>query len=152
MKKMNWLPILAAGAVLCGCGSSEAKAVDTGKLADSLLNNITYDEELTEVKADEIENYIVLEDGVEAVMYMGSGSTAESVAVFTAGDEDTARKQKTNVENYLADQKSAFKDYMPDEAARIEDAVVEAEGRYVVMCVSGDSDQAEEIIDQAFDD
>lgn len=151
MKKMKLLPVFVAGAVLCGCGTSAAKNVDTEELVNALLDEISYDEELTEIETDTIGNYVLLEDGVDAVMYMGSGATAESVAVFTADDEESALKQSTNVENYLADQKSAFKDYLPDEAKRIEDAVLVTEGNYVVLCVSGDSEKAQEIIDQSFE-
>lgn len=148
--------LLMVAATICltlgaatGCGS-KAKTIDASALAGSLSKDISYDEELKEVNAEDVTNYVSLEDKVEAVMYMSSGSTAEEVAVFTAEDEETAKKMQTNVENFLTDQKNSFKDYIPAEASRIDEAVIEQKGNYVVLCVSGDSDKAKEIINEAF--
>lgn len=83
-------------------------------------------------------------------MYMGSGSTAEEVAVFTAPDEETARTTEENVQSFLDDQSDSFEKYIPEETKRISNAVLEQKGKYVVLCVSGDSDKAKEIIEKAF--
>jgi len=39
---------------------------------------------------------------------------------------------------------------VPEETKRIGNAVLEQKNQYVVLCVSGDSDQAKEIIEKAF--
>ena len=88
--------------------------------------------------------------GVDAIMYMGSGSTAEEVAVFTAPDEETARTTEENVQSFLDDQSDSFEKYIPEETKRISNAVLEKKGKYVVLCVCGDSDKAKEIIEKAF--
>jgi hypothetical protein len=139
---------LIAG-MMAGCGSN-AVSIDANALAHSLVSEISYSQDLDELSESEISNYIIIEDGVEAIMYMSSGSTAEEVAVFTAPDANTAATMKSNVEAFLDDQESSFEDYIPEEAKRIEDAVLEQNGNYVVLCVSGDSDKAEEIMNQAF--
>lgn len=136
--------------MLAGCGGSKSATVDTSALAKSLTSEITYENDLNEIDADTIENYIAVEEGVEGSMYMSSGSTAEEVAVFTAPDSETAKKMESNVEAFLSDQKASFKDYIPEEAARIDEAVLVQDGNYVVLCVSGDSDNAQKIIDKAF--
>ena len=100
---------------------------------------------------DEITNYIDVLDGVEGIMYMSSGSTAEEVVVLTTPDESAAQTMYTNVQQFLKDQRSSFEDYIPAEAKRIDDAVTVQKGNYVVVCVSGDSDKAKEIVDQAFE-
>ena len=84
-------------------------------------------------------------------MYMSSGSTAEEVVVLTTPDESAAQTMYTNVQQFLKDQKSSFEDYIPAEAKRIDDAVTVQKGNYVVVCVSGDSDKAKEIVDKAFE-
>lgn len=143
------IAMCAAVGMLTACGGKGA-SIDASALANSLVNDIAYDEELSELSADDITNYIDVEDGVEGIMYMSSGSTAEEVVVFTAQDANTAQTMLTNVEQFLDDQKSSFEDYIPAESKRIEDAVKVQKGNYVVVCVSGDSDQAKQIIDQAF--
>lgn len=155
MKKKNIFLKLAAicsmaSVLLLGCGSSSPVSVDTAALTTSLTSDISYDNELSELSEDDITNYVTVEDGVKGVMYMSSGSTAEEVAVFTAPDEATASTMKNNVQEFLNDQKTSFEDYIPEEAQRIDDAVLVVNGNYVILCVSGDSDKAQEIIDNAF--
>ena len=155
MKKKNiFLKLVAicsmASVLLLGCGSSSPVSVDTAALTTSLTSYISYDNELSELSEDDITNYVTVEDGVKGVMYMSSGSTTEEVAVFTAPDEATASTMKNNVQEFLNDQKTSFEDYIPEEAQRIDDAVLVVNGNYVILCVSGDSDKAQEIIDNAF--
>jgi hypothetical protein len=150
-----------AMAFLTGCGSSATdtestvtadgtQTVDIGTVADTLVNGIEYEDELTQLTEEELSYYVTLEDGVTGVMYMSSGSTAEEVAVFEAPDSSTAGLMKEHVEEYLADQRDSFEKYIPEEAERIDDAVVQQNGNYVVLCVSGDSDKAKSLISEAF--
>lgn len=151
MKKSGLIAVLAAGALLAaGCGSS-AKTIDAAELAESLVAEIEYDDTLEAVDEDTVSMYITIPDGVESVMYMGSGSTAEEVAVFTAPDEETAKTTLDNVQAHLDDQTDSFQDYLPEEAKRVGNAVLEQKGKYVILCVSGDSDSAKEIIEEAFE-
>ena len=151
MKKKSIIPalFLAGTLFLNGCGSS-VKTIDADALAKTHATEITYDDTLQELSDDEVSMYIDLPEGVDSVMYMGSGSTAEEVGVFTAEDADTAKSAMKNVQSYLEDQAKSFRDYTPEETKRIGNAVLEQKGPYVILCVSGDSDQAKEIIEKAF--
>ena len=144
MKKSGLITALAAGMILlAGCGSTQ-KDIDASALAKSLVSDITYDDQLEQIDEDDVSVK------VNTIMYMGSGSTAEEVAVFTAPDEETARTTEENVQSFLDDQSDSFEKYIPEETKRISNAVLEQKGKYVVLCVSGDSDKAKEIIEKAF--
>ena len=141
MKKSGFIATLAAGMILlAGCGSTQ-KEIDA---------DITYDDQLDQINDEDISYSIDVPKGVDAIMYMGSGSTAEEVAVFTAPDEETARTTEENVQSFLDDQSDSFEKYIPEETKRISNAVLEKKGKYVVLCVCGDSDKAKEIIEKAF--
>lgn len=143
---------LLAGTVMTGltaCGGS-AKEIDAGALAESLVNDIEYTAELSQISDEELEFFIDMEDGVTAVMYMSSGETAEEVAVFTAPDEETASTMKENVSAFLTEQADAFAAYEPETVNRIENAVLEQIGNYVILHVSDDTAKAQEMIEQAF--
>lgn len=171
MKKSGFTAVLAAFVLLAaGCGAGDAPEpengvqpgtetdaqagaeteIDAQALAESLVTGIDYDDALEAMEEDVAAMYFTIEDGVKTCLYMGSGSTAEEVAVFEAPDEETARAQLDNAQAYLDSQKEAVQDYQPEEAKRIEDAVLEQNGNYVVLCVSGDSAKAKEIIKEAF--
>ena len=150
MKKTGLLAVLTAGVLLfAGCGG-EAKTIDAQALAKSLATEIKYDDTLKELTADEISMLVDLPEDVDSVMYAGSGSTAEEAGVFTAKDSNQAKETMEDVQKYLDDQADSFQDYVPEETKRIGNAVLEQKNQYVVLCVSGDSDQAKEIIEKAF--
>ena len=150
MKKTGLLAVLTAGVLLlAGCGG-EAKTIDAQALAKSLATEIKYDDTLKELTADEISMLVDLPEDVDSVMYAESGSTAEEVGVFTAKDSNQAKETMEDVQKYLDDQADSFQDYVPEETKRIGNAVLEQKNQYVVLCVSGDSDQAKEIIEKAF--
>ena len=150
MKKTGLLAVLTAGVLLlAGCGG-EAKTIDAQALAKSLATEIKYDDTLKELTADEISMLVDLPEDVDSVMYAGSGSTAVEVGVFTAKDSNQAKETMEDVQKYLDDQADSFQDYVPEETKRIGNAVLEQKNQYVVLCVSGDSDQAKEIIEKAF--
>ena len=149
MKKKGLLAGLMPAAVfMAGCGT--AKTIDATELAKALATEITYDDTLGELDQDEISMYMDIPEGVESVVYMGSGSTAEEVGVFTAKDSGTAKDTLDNVQEYLDDQQESFEDYKPEEAKRVGSAVLEQKGNYVFLCVSGDSDTAKKVIEEAF--
>ena len=150
MKKTGLLAVLTAGVLLfAGCGG-EAKTIDAQALAKSLATEIKYDDTLKELTADEISMLVDLPEDVDSVMYAGSGSTAEEVGVFAAKDSSQAKETMEDVQKFLDDQADSFQDYVPEETKRIGNAVLEQKNQYVVLCVSGDSDQAKEIIEKAF--
>ena len=150
MKKTGLLAVLTAGVLLlAGCGGA-AKTIDVQALAKSLATEIKYDDTLKELTADEISMLVDLPEDVDSVMYAGSGSTAEEVGVFTTKDSNQAKETMEDVQKYLDDQADSFQDYVPEETKRIGNAVLEQKNQYVVLCVSGDSDQAKEIIEKAF--
>lgn len=149
-KKTGLLAVLTAGVILlAGCGGA-AKTIDAQALAKTLATEIKYDDTLKELTADEISMLVDLPEDVDSVMYAGSGSTAEEVGVFTAKDSNQAKETMEDVQKYLDDQADSFQDYVPEETKRIGNAVLEQKNQYVVLCVSGDSDQAKEIIEKAF--
>ena len=151
MKKSGLTAVLAALALFAaGCGSNTVKEIDAQALADSLATEITYDDQLEAMGVELASVYFDLEDDVTTSLYMGSGSTAEEVAVFDTPDEETARKQMEHVQAYLDDQAESFRDYIPEATKRVENAVLEQGGKYGILCVSGDPDKAEEIIEKAF--
>lgn len=150
-KKLGTALILAAlSAMMVACGSAEPKEVDTKDLAAKLISDGVYTETPEIIPSDEIEYYMEVEEGVEGIMYMSGGTTGEEVAVFTAPNEEAAIAMKANVEEFLADQSSEMGAYDPKVVQRIENAVLEQNGKYVILCVSDDSAKAQKIIEEAF--
>lgn len=131
---------------MSACGNSN---VDVEALSGRLSSELTYADSLYEVSADFVDNYIDLEADTTAVMYMGSGITADQFAIFTCKDAATAQLQEEHVKAFVEDQRASFANYIPEQAARLENCVLIRKGRYVVLCVSENSDLAKSIINSA---
>ncbi len=144
----------AAAALACvslaGCGSANNITVDVNALATELKDGISYQDTLETVEPAMISKlYDVGDEVEEAVVYKGSGATAEEIAVFVCKDANAAKKQVLPVmEQYIEDQITSFESYVPSEVAKLKDAVIRAAGRYVAVCVSDDSAAAEKIMDK----
>lgn len=160
---------LTASTVLYGCGgsggakkastttssaasakSSQAAAVDVTKVADRLLNEIKYDDKLAEAEKESLDVIYpgLPKDKIKAmkIYVSSSGGTSEEIAAFEANDEETAKEIETKLNERVEAQKTSFKNYVPEELKRLENALVIRKGNYVYLSVSGDSDKAKSII------
>ena len=109
----------AAAALACvslaGCGSAKDITVDVNALAAELRDGIAYQDELESIDSAMISMvYDVGDEVEEAVVYMGSGATAEEIAVFACKDADAAKNQVTPVvKQHIEDQITSFESYVP---------------------------------------
>lgn len=135
---------------LAGCGQKdEAADPDPAALCQALLDGAMYDDQLAETDADAALTVFGVDESLveSCVAYMGTGATAEEVAVLRAVDADGAKNILLALQSHLSQQKEDFADYAPAEVPKLENAVVTAMGRTVVLCVSADGAKAQEALD-----
>ncbi len=148
MKKMFVIGLaLYLTAMITGCGAKEV-TLDTAAVADTVLEQVAFDAELEKASAITAQLMYVLPEGAEIELYMGNGSFADEFAVITCASSADVEAAKTAVEQHLSEVKSSFEAYIPEEAAKIDDAVVKTLGKYVILCVSDDAN-ADSVIDTA---
>lgn len=135
---------------LAGCGNSDT-AIDVQKLADDLKSGVAFKDDLAAMPDSVFETYYEVEDGdiVQKAVYAGGGGTAEEIAVFEAKDEDAAARLKKAAEQRIADQKENFENYVPGELTKLNNPVLEVKGKYVILCVCDNPEEARAIIDKA---
>lgn len=155
-KRLMAMLLLAAMAVTmmaCGngnTGDNNPKEVNAAELAQALATQITYTGKMEQLKEDDIEWYIELEEGVTGIVYEVAGVSSEQVAVFTVPNKEAADKTIASIEELLADQKDQNAAYDSKVTSRIENAVITYKGNYVILCVSDDSAKANRLIKDAF--
>ena len=152
MKKI-WKGLLALGCaclLLAGCGSKGPENVDIDAVSGELLSGITYQDPLEKIEGDIVLTLYGMEGKAEAYsVYMGSGATAEQIAVFACADASQAKDEaEPALQAYVEDQIRQFESYIPEEVAKLKDAVIRQAGKYVVLSVSDDSGKAKEILDK----
>lgn len=98
---------------------------------------------LVQVPSSEIPLYFNLSEADFescAVFVSLSGERADEIAVFKAFDEQGLENIVTAVNTHLREQRSAFRDYVPSEFAKLEKTVVRTDGLYCYYAVSEDND------------
>ena len=144
-KAITLVFILAVSAALAACGNGSSKEINAQALANELMEEVEFVDELSPVKSEMVPKLYGIDDAQEAYVYMGSGATAEEVAVFKFADEQAAEAGMSKLQDYIAARKDSFANYIPGEVARLDNAVIKQNGEYLALCVSEGS-TAEEII------
>lgn len=137
--------LLTAALVLMSACSTQGKAdlsIDLDAAAAELLESGVFEETLTLADEGIAKKLYGIENVAALRLYVGSGATASELAIFEFKAEDAAKSALPLAQERVASQKESFASYLPGEVKKLEDAVVEQYGRYVVVCVSaGDASQ-----------
>ena len=143
--------LLAALALTACGGGGSAKEIDVAKTADALNSSVITTDTLSETQSEMLGSIYFFEDGqVEnSKVYMSGNATADEIVVVQCKDEDAAKKAAELLSTRVKNQKELFASYNPDEAAKLDKAIVKTSGKYAVMCVCDDYDKAESILKDA---
>ena len=168
MKKKICLVAAVGLLLVCGCSSEVSTGgnqdgadaddstvntdVDIDEAATKMLDELTFEDTLSELADDTALAYYGIEadDVADSVVMVSTGATAEEIAIFEATDSSTAEEIKEACEARKEKQITSYNDYKPSEVNRLEDAIIDVYGSYVVYCVVDDTDKAEEILDTYF--
>lgn len=134
--------------VASACGG-KTQTIDVNQLADELLEKVDFEDELTELDSNMVAALYGVEGAEEQKVYISSGATSEEVAVFRFATEEDAQAGLDALQQRLDSRTEDFANYMPDEASRLENAVLQRSGCYVALCVSA-GDEARQIIGEYF--
>lgn len=142
---------LLTGVLAAGCAKKEV-TIDVPGLAEKLLTEVTYKDELSEIDLETAGMIYSLEAaGIEeGRVYVSSGATAEEIAVFRCKTDDDAKLVKTALEDRVTEQKESFQDYVPEELDKLNKSVIMVSGKYAVLSISDEDSKAKDIINEAF--
>lgn len=150
--KMHRNVMAAALAVLilfsaAGCGKKAdiAPADAVTRLAGSL----TFTDQMTSMDSADACRFYDVDTALvqDSAAYVGSGATAESLAVFQATDAEAASAIVDALEAFTDSWIKGYADYKPEEVPKLESAVLEQDGVYVVYCVTAAGDTAKAAVD-----
>ena len=166
MKKATLCLIIAALLAFAGCGGNKPQAPDTAPFSQAqsaspqsaaewmtfLTENLPFDDTMTLVPENAAAVYgITDEDGYtgDASLYISTMATPEEAAVFRA-DSALSTEELTALANArLAQQKESYASYAPGEMPKLDSAVVETVGDFVIVVVCADNAKAAELIRDA---
>ena len=133
---------------MCACSHGKAQtdiSVDIEQTAADIVENVEFRDELDTVGESAVKRLYDMPENAFAVVYIGSGATAEEVAVFEFEDADSSQAFIESAKKHIDEQIESYENYVPEEVPVLESAIVESYGRYVVVCVTDDPGASEYI-------
>ena len=122
-------------------------------LASKIVETNAFEDKLEKVDSEMImENYNFSSDEIEKlVSYQGSGASSEEIVILQVKDKSKLDSVKEKINTRLQERKEAFESYLPKEVYKLENYNLEEYGNYLILCISNDANQANDIIKQYID-
>lgn len=156
MKKLIGLSlalILALSLVACGGSDSgttdETITLDTAAISSSIDGVGLFVDTLEPISEDRITTVTGIDiSGCKSAEYhLGAGATAEEWGVFECNSVDDAKTLVTALEKHCDELLSTYESYAPDAVPRINNAVIERAGQYVVFVTAEKYDDAKTLVE-----
>lgn len=151
MKKTLTFILAAALAVLllAACGGQAAEP-DLDELAFKLKDSTAFGEELYLLDEGIARELYGLNEETKCAAWAGAGATAEELAVFETGSEEDARTLLERLQERNSARIADYGSYLPDEVPKLENSLILAEGRFVLLCTAQDSSGARQLWNATF--
>lgn len=136
---------------LTGCGSSK-KTLDLDAFSKDVLSKGSFNDELILLSDKVVSDYYDLSfDGLDAYrVYVSSTSaTSSEFVVFKCSGEAALKAAKAAVEARISDQISNYENYRPDEKFRLDNALIETNGNYLLFVVSDNNTTIQNLFNDA---
>lgn len=143
--------VAALSLTACSGGSGAEKSVDVAKVADDLNSSVITTDTLTETKSEMLSSIYFFEEGqvTNSKVYMSANATADEIVAVECKDEAAAKAVVELLKTRVKNQSELFASYNPDEAAKLDKAIVKSSGKYAVLVVCDDYDKAQSILKDA---
>lgn len=142
--------LIVSLSLLSACGDTSATEIDVAKTAESAMAAAGFTDDMVRQGDDTIlASYVLLDLATvsEYEIYVsGSMGTPEELAIFKAKSTEDAAAVKKAVERRLEDLTLNFTDYRPEEMPKIENAVLEERGNYILFAVCPEHEAVKELI------
>ena len=122
-------------------------------LANNLKESNIFEDELDQIDKDMVINKYSLDSQKikNLISYAGTGATAEEILVIEFYNDEDCEQAKDKIEESLEERNKDFANYLPKEVSKIANHNLETYGKYLILCISNDSNQANKIIKQYVD-
>lgn len=146
------LPLLLAGCLVlsaCGGGDESRAGVEPAATARALLDSGAFAGAMDTIDTEVACALYGIDfaDVTEGVVYGSLSSGAEEIAIFRMSSTEKAEAALDGLEKRVADQKAVLKDYMPEEAVFLDDAIVTRLGDSAILVVAADPVLAQEVLE-----
>ena len=139
------LPMMACGKKTATKNTAE---VDPQALLQVLLEQVKYDVDMEE-KTAAVPYPGMPETAKVRTFAGGDGSFADRVIMVSLAQASDMDAAKASLEEYLSQLKNQYINYVPEEVDKIENPVFWQQGTSLILCVTNDYENAQDIVDHA---
>lgn len=141
---------LAAATAAC----SEEKEIDMPTLAARLQGDLGLTEELSPVE-EEVFNYlydVAPQSYTAQILLLSTGAAADEICLIKAADKDSQKAMKEKILARIEKQKESFASYLPQETAKLDNAIIIEREDYLILVVCSEPQKADNIIKETLQD
>ncbi len=145
----SFVVLLCLVTLVSGCAAKPAKLPDALPLAQALSQKAGGGLELAEVPEKVMLKLLMVEADAlsdSALVMDTSRATTTQFAVLTAKDEASAKGLEESLKAYQAMVLEQYRNYVPGEVPRIENALIRREGRQAVFVICDEMALAEQVL------
>lgn len=137
--------------ILASCGGSSV-SIDTSALASDIEAGGLFADSLQPIDASRIKDVVGIDttNCKSAEYHMGAGATGEEYGVFECANETDAKALAQELTDHKDSLLETYASYSPDAVPRIENAVIEQSGPYVLFITADKYEAAQTIADNYF--
>lgn len=136
---------------LFGCTKNKKADYDADKIAAALCSELEFDEQLEKSTPEIACSYYGTDSELceKIAFYVGSGATADEIAVFNCVDSDAREKVSEAVNSRIEYLRDGYSSYGPQEVPKINSAAVITRDNTVILCICKNPENAESIVKTA---
>lgn len=122
--------------------------IDINKLSQDIIENIEFEDELNKMDKETVSKLYDINTFTSQSVYMSSGATAEEIAIFEFENKDECIIALEKAKKRIDEQKQNFKDYMPKEIKKIENAIIKNKNNYLIVCITDNQEKVEKVLNK----
>ena len=151
---MNGIGKIIAGVIfacmLSGCAANKENAElpgDAKGIAADILQKVSFSDELYEISSETAHKLYEIDEKIKCVCYTSTGATAEELAVFELPEDVNAEELLDSLKARAENLAALYASYLPDEVYKLENSIMTSIGRFVVLCVTADTENAQRVVE-----
>lgn len=148
MKKI-WIVILIIviiGVIVVFTNDNKGITIDINELSKDIIENIEFEDELNKVDNETASKLYDINNFTSQSVYMSSGATSEEIAIFEFEDKEACKVALEKANKRIEEQKQNFKDYMPKEMKKLENAMIKNKNQYLIVCITNHPEEVGKIL------
>jgi len=148
MKKI-WIVILiivVIGVIVVFTNDNKGITIDINELSKDIIENIEFEDELNKADNETASKLYDINNFTSQSVYMSSGATSEEIAIFEFEDKEACKVALEKANKRIEEQKQNFKDYMPKEMKKLENAMIKNKNQYLIVCITNHPEEVGKIL------